>query len=414
MNLWNWIRDGWRKLLVRTAVLTAFWLLLAFIVATEFYFMARSGPVDVTWAKAAIEPLRDWLPWILLSPVVVAMADLVRFERQIWKQSLFIHLAACAIVAVAYETLLTTILPRPDIRMFTAAAPSIARTSKSSDNMMVTEDRIVAPTLGPVGAGLVYPRTSFWRSLLHRAALRTQFTAPIYWCIVCFCWVLNHFQETRERERRALELEKRLTQANLQALKMQLQPHFLFNTLNAISSLIHENPKAADDMLCALSQFLRMNLAVSSKNEVALQQELDFVDRYLEIQQTRFGERLRINRQIDPSVKAAMVPPLILQPLVENAIRHGLESRETGGTVTIRASRDNGTLRLEISDDGEGFKGGKLFAASEGIGLSNTKARLSELYGENHEFRLMVNKPSGARVTIAIPYRTHGEAHFSE
>ncbi len=234
-----------------------------------------------------------------------------------------------------------------------------------------------------------------------------QFTAPVYWWIVCGCWALSHFQESRERERRALELEARLNQANLQALKMQLQPHFLFNTLNAIATLIHENPQAADDMIGALSQFLRMCLDVSSQNEVPLQKELEFVSRYLDIQQTRFGGRLRVQREIDPAADGAMVPPLLLQPLVENSIRHGIETRECGGLVTIRVQRHEEMLRLEVCDDGGGFSGRELLAMSEGIGLSNTKARLQALYGEGHQFRLIANTPTGARVSIEIPFRTN-------
>jgi LytS/YehU family sensor histidine kinase len=217
---------------------------------------------------------------------------------------------------------------------------------------------------------------------------------------------LSHFQESRERERRALELEARLNEANLQALKMQLQPHFLFNTLNAIATLVHENPQAADDMIGSLSQFLRMCLDVSAQNEVPLQKELEFVNRYLDIQQTRFGGRLRVEREIDPRAEGAMVPPLLLQPLVENSIRHGFETRESGGVVTIRIQRREEMLRLEVCDDGGGFTGRELLARSEGIGLSNTKARLQALYGERHEFRLIANRPTGVCVHIEIPFRT--------
>jgi two-component system LytT family sensor kinase len=200
-------------------------------------------------------------------------------------------------------------------------------------------------------------------------------------------------------------LETQLSQANLQALKMQLQPHFLFNTLNAISSLIHENPKVADDMVGSLSQFLRTTLDVSSENEVPLRTELEFVDRYLEIQQTRFGDRLQINREMNSTAMDALVPPLILQPLVENAIRYGIESRETGGTVTIRALQQDDILHLEVSDDGEGFKGGQLLGGINGVGLSNTKARLQELYGNKHQFKLTTNQPTGACVKIELPFR---------
>ncbi|MGD0815509.1 MAG: histidine kinase [Verrucomicrobiota bacterium] len=245
-----------------------------------------------------------------------------------------------------------------------------------------------------------------WREELRRAVFSLQFSAPIYWWIVCGCWALSHFQESRERERRALELEARLNEANLQALKMQLQPHFLFNTLNAIATLVHENPQAADDMIGSLSQFLRMCLDVSAQNEVPLQKELEFVNRYLDIQQTRFGGRLRVEREIDPRAEGAMVPPLLLQPLVENSIRHGFETRESGGVVTIRIQRREEMLRLEVCDDGGGFTGRELLARSEGIGLSNTKARLQALYGERHEFRLIANRPTGVCVHIEIPFRT--------
>ena len=243
-----------------------------------------------------------------------------------------------------------------------------------------------------------------WSHFLQMAVLRTQFTIPIYCCIVCICWVTTHFQETRAQERRALELEAQLTQANLQALKMQLQPHFLFNALNAISSLIHENPDAADEMVGSLSQFLRMTLDMSSENEVPLRKELEFVARYLEIQQARFGERLRVCREIDLQNMNALVPPLILQPLVENAIRYGIESRETGGTITIRAAREGEVLRMEVADDGAGFNEAQLFGGRIGIGLSNTRNRLQELYGEKHQFRLTVNHPTGACVKMEIPF----------
>ena len=240
---------------------------------------------------------------------------------------------------------------------------------------------------------------------LQRAAFKTQFIVPIYWCIICVCWALNHLQESRERERRALELEARLAEANLRVLKMQLQPHFLFNALHAIASLIHESPKAADDMIGALSQFLRMNLEASAENEVALAKELEFVDRYLEIQQARFGDRLRFRRDVEPAARDAMVPPFILQPLVENSIRHGIEARESGGTVILRARKCAGKLHLEVSDDGGGFRDGELLSRTEGVGLSNTKARLQALYGEQHLFCLTQNHPAGACVTIEIPFR---------
>lgn len=488
MTIWRWIRKNWRMLLLKVALLLGFWLLLALVVGMQFYFatFGGTGAPRPAWGVTAATMLRDWFPWMLLSPIVVVVAEVFRFDRQRWLRNLVVHLATCIGIALGYESLLilnmngagspfvsagavplrpmhlgpamistgghgtnmafppgtnfTFPVPPPRMRVINtrldtngSASPDIVFSEIGSAplatldmptnnvtysfgtpalatgtfNLSTAKMEVFTMAGGIGGMGMMWLSPhSPWQGLVHRASMRMQFTTPIYLCIVCLCWVLNHFQEARERERRSAELEQRLMQANLQALKMQLQPHFLFNTLNAISSLVHENPKAADDMICSLSNFLRLSLEVSSQNEVPLQRELDFVDRYLEIQQTRFGERLHVQQHIAPDVKDALVPPLILQPLVENSIRHGLEAREQGGVITLQAFRRNEWLHLEITDDGEGFKNSELWNASEGIGLSNTKARLSELYGANHTFRLTANHPSGACVIIVIPFRT--------
>lgn len=452
---WSLKQNSWRALLIRTVLLTVLWLVVAFVFATEFYLSARGMPVKISWTDAARSAFRDWFPWMLLSPLAVILAGRFQFDRATWRRNLMIHLAACCLFTIVYEGLLVLVYPSPlaggigvfgDAGTVSSGLPgfgvvragpgsppplSLSINSNSitgverggffvtgtgplpaptnSNNMFVFSvgghSSFVPPTNGGSVGFQVFPTVSRWTQFLHIAMLKTQFTVPIYWCIVCICWVIGHFQEAGERDRRTLELEARLTQANLQALKMQLQPHFLFNTLNAISSLIYENPKVADNMIGSLSQFLRTTLDVSSQNEVPLSKELEFVDRYLEIQQTRFGDRLRIHREVASGVTNALVPPLILQPLVENAIRYGIESHETGGTMTIRAYREQEMLHLEISDDGEGFMGGQLLGTGNGIGLSNTKARLQELYGDKHQFKLTVNHPTGACVKIEIPFR---------
>jgi two-component sensor histidine kinase len=443
---------GWRALLIRMALFTVLWLGVAFVFATELYLSARGGPLKISWTLAAGSAFRDWCPWILLSPLAVILAGQFRFGRDTWRRSLMIHTAACIVFTIAYQgllmlpfsesyflstgdiTLVSQVMPPglPDVggKAGINSAPDAALHGSPKVTVVRNHPGSPFPPLPPSaesdagyvtrfeGASSFVPEpdavvTGGFRALgsarttrfLHMAVLRTQFTVPIYLCIVCVCWVINHFQETSDRERRTLELETRLTQANLRALKMQLQPHFLFNTLNAISSMIHENPKAADDMVGSLSQFLRTTLDVSAKNEVPLRTELEFVDRYLEIQQTRFGERLRIQREMDSTVMDAMVPPLVLQPLVENAIRYGIESRESGGMVTIRAVREGDVLHLEVSDDGEGFSGGQMLGTGSGIGLSNTKARLEGLYGEKHQFKIIANHPTGACVKIEIPFK---------
>jgi two-component sensor histidine kinase len=438
---WTFRQKGWRALFIKTALMAVLWLVVAFVFATEFYLSARGGPIKISWTAAAASALHDWFPWVLLSPVAVILGERFRFDRNTWRHSLMAHITACLFFIIAYEGLLLLVYPTAftfsargvdgGIGIFQAVGSSsfplpassnaavfesgklqfgMGPMSLSANSNVLTvvgvgNDSSFTPSAGHVGFGSSFLPVSRWTQFLRLAMMRTQFTIPIYWCIVCVCWVVHHFQETSERERRTLELETRLTGANLQALKMQLQPHFLFNTLNSISSLIYENPKAADDMVASLSQFLRTTLDVSETNEVPLRKELDFTDRYLEIQQTRFGDRLRIRREIGSAVMEAQVPPLILQPLVENAVRHGIETRETGGTVTIRALRKGDVLHLEVSDDGEGFRNGQLLGAGNGVGLSNTKARLQGLYGNKHQFKLTVNEPSGACVRIDIPFR---------
>jgi two-component sensor histidine kinase len=470
---WSLKRRGWQAPFSKMALLTGLWLLMAFVFATEFYLSARSGPLRITWMTAFAGTFRDWFPLVLLSPVTVVLAEKCRFDRNTWKRKLLIHLAACFLFTIVYEGLLLLASPAPfmvstggvsgSIGMISTAEamppgqpgfggsiqviqpPELSFPPSSNDflhepgTLRVEVGRLAVPensnivtivhgSDGPVHASpnrhfrvgfMTFSSANKWTHFLHLTMIRTQFTIPIYLCIVCVCWVINYFQEANDRERRTLELETRLNQANLQALKMQLQPHFLFNTLNAISSLIHENPKAADDMIGSLSQFLRSTLDISTRNEVPLRMEMEFVDRYLEIQQTRFGDRLRIHREVEPAVIEALVPPLILQPLVENAIRYGIESRETGGTVCIQAVRKGDLLHLEISDDGEGFSANRLLQNGNGIGLSNTKARLQELYGRRHQFKVTANQPRGACVKIEIPFlisesniqRTHEHSH---
>jgi hypothetical protein len=455
MKFWIWIRKSWRRLLIRSALLIGLWVVLSFVVAMQLYFMGMNAPLQIPWALVAESTLRDWIPWMLLSPVVVAMADLFQFDRRTWRSSLVVHLLACVLVAFAFEGLMAWMLPKPQLRLFTAGGfgavngvqvlqagefggdsnlmpnlPSFERANPAAGAVQVFPGkmgggyvmRLENPSLatnlsGPPfplsthavgtisGGGPVFSTPSLWRQLLYRAAIRIRFTTPIYCCIVCLCWVFTYFRESHERERRALELEKRLTQANLQTLKTQLQPHFLFNTLNAISSLVRKNPDAADDMIGSLSDFLRMNLDTAYQHEVPLRREIEFLDLYLEIQQARFGERLRVQKEIDPSALGIAVPTLILQPLVENSVRHGIEPRETGGTIVVRAQRHNDTLRLEVRDDGEGLKGDQLLAIRHGIGLSNTKARLQELYGDAHRFLLTPNVGRGLVVVVDIPWR---------
>jgi sensor histidine kinase YesM len=231
--------------------------------------------------------------------------------------------------------------------------------------------------------------------------LKARTNIPIYWVVVSIVHALTYYRRSQDRERKAVELEARLTDAKLEALRMQLQPHFLFNTLNAISTLVHRDPRAADEMIANLSELLRATLD-TTEPEIPLRQELEFLDRYLEIQQVRFGERLRIEKKIDATALDALVPTLILQPLVENAMHHGIEPQTTPGLVRIAASREGESLRLTVHDNGTPAKPGP--KSREGIGLPNTRARLQEMYGNLGRLTLTSASEGGFTVDLEVPY----------
>jgi two-component sensor histidine kinase len=233
----------------------------------------------------------------------------------------------------------------------------------------------------------------------------TAFPANIvyYWLLVGVGHGLEYYGALRQREAQNALLSRRLVQAELHLLKSQLQPHFLFNTLHAISALMHRDVKAADRMLARLSQLLRAALDYSGTHEVSLREELEFLEPYVEIEQARLGDRLALEIDVGPNVLEARVPHMILQPLVENAIRHGIAPRACPGRVVIRARGSRDVLDLEVWDDGPGLANGK--AANGGLGLTNTRARLQQLYGEHFRFEPRNAPQGGFQVGITIPFR---------
>jgi two-component system, LytTR family, sensor kinase len=216
-----------------------------------------------------------------------------------------------------------------------------------------------------------------------------------------------YYRRYREREQAAEQLARGLTEARLQALKMQLQPHFLFNTLNAISALIPAEAKPARRMLARLGDLLRATLEHEATQEVTLREELAFLQPYLEIEQARLEERLTVVMNIAPETLDARVPHLLLQPLVENAVRHGIASRIEPGTVEISASRgaDGRFLQLEIKDDGRGLARQDEARPRRSVGLTNIRSRLEQLYGSEHRFKLENQAEGGVLVRISVPFR---------
>jgi LytS/YehU family sensor histidine kinase len=251
-----------------------------------------------------------------------------------------------------------------------------------------------------LGSGSAIPA-----SRLFSGYLASWFTLDsiVYCTLLAVYHALVYYRVSQDRALRASQLEARLAQSQLQVLRMQLQPHFLFNTLHTISALMHRDVKRADSMIAALSDLLRMSLRSVGVQEVELREELDFLQRYLEIMSLRFGDRLTVTLDIDPQMLDARVPTLVLQPLVENAFRHGFGDGMRAGQVRVTVRPDGEMLRCEVVDNGRGLPQN---GAREGVGTSNTRARLRHLYGERFSLELTANPGGGARVSLAIPYHS--------
>jgi len=349
-----------RKPVARWTLGFCFWTLLGLSFASHFYISsAKAGP-GVSWKQAVNFALGDWYVFALLSVPVIRLAQYFRFEVGMWKRSLCVHAVGSILFSFAYMVLRACV-------------------------------------------GQWQSQASFNEVFRHLLVKTWHFNLLIYWVIVAVSNAFDYYRKYRERELRASELEKGLAQAKLQALQMQLNPHFLFNTLHSISSLMHKDIEAADRMITRLSDLLRAALDSARTQEVTLQQELELLELYLAIEKTRFGSRLTVKTNIAPETLGAQVPSLILQPLVENAIRHGIEPRARPGCIELRSQRVDGALLLAVSDDGAGLDGrGEI---KEGVGLSNTRARLRELYGADHHFQLSRRASGGVRVELRIPFR---------
>ena len=225
-----------------------------------------------------------------------------------------------------------------------------------------------------------------------------------YWILVLGHLGWQFYRRYRERERQAAALAAELVQARLQALRMQINPHFLFNTLHTISSLIHSQPETADRMIARLSELLRATLDAGETQEVPLREEIDFLKRYLEIEQMRFADRLTVAFDIEAKANELLVPHLILQPLVENALRHGIERREEAGRLEISAAICNGdTLELKVRNNGNDLPDENGEPLREGIGLKNVRSRLTHLYGAAQSFELRKSPGGGVDACLRIP-----------
>jgi two-component sensor histidine kinase len=359
----------------------AVWTFLGVFTASQAYlilysarlagpYLPKETPAASWWELLQLQ-LAEWYIWGLLSLIVFWLARRFPLEREAWRRSLLVHLPASIVLAFAETTL-------------SALASEVLRQA------------IPKPTIS-------------WSVLLLFFTAKFHQNFFIYWVLVAVHQALHYYRKFQERELRASQLEARLAQTRLQVLQMQLHPHFLFNTLNAISALIHQDVELADQMIARLGDLLRATLDNANRHEVALCQELDFVRPYLEIEQARLGDRLAVRVDVDPATLDALVPNLLLQPLVENAVRHGIAPRPQGGCIEIRARRDGSSLHLEVRDDGLGFDRSS-GPFPEGVGLSNTRARLRQLYGASHRLELLTDRDRGLAVRVTIPFRERAES----
>ncbi len=334
---------------------------------------------SASWRETVSFGASFWALWLLFLPAVAWLSFRFPIERKRLLRNAGLHLVACLLIVGAN---------RATYRAFDRLSPRAQRSERPGRSLNSKSAKLGPPAAFGVFIGL-------------RAALDVL----VYGSLVGICQGIRNFRISQERERRAAKLEARLTSAKLQALRMQINPHFLFNTLNSIAALLYVNPRAADEMLGDLSELLRRSLDSMEEQEVPLAQELEFIGGYISIEQKRFGERLRVEQSVPDELRKALVPALILQPLVENAIRHGIDPRRGPGLISIEAKQEDQHLHLVVRDDGRGLPGGDLNSSGgRGIGLANTEARLRGLYGQDQSFSFGGAEPKGCRVDIHLPF----------
>ncbi|HEU0172817.1 MAG TPA: histidine kinase [Blastocatellia bacterium] len=328
-----------------------------------------SGGLSPVW-RTFLYQLAIWLAWMALAPVALWFRRRWPLERGALKRALPAHLIAVLLLCAAHSGVVLLMM----WLIMSAGQP-------------FTDQRLIALL------------TYWWVRDL-------PFCALFYCLILGIDSALDYHRQFRERELRASQLEAQLAQAQLQMLKMQLHPHFLFNTLNGITGLVRDNDNAAAvQMLVGLSDLLRQTLDNAGKQEVRLCEELEWLELYLKLQQIRFSDRLQVSVDAAPETLEALAPNLITQPLVENAIRHGLAPRAAPGSVSLSARRVNGRLELRVCDDGVGLPEGWRIAIGKGVGLLNTEARLRQLYGADFTLEARNREQGGVEVLVDIPFR---------
>lgn len=346
----------------------AIWLGIALWDATQTVVVMRSEHMHHRWAYLFLTMALSWLPWALATPWVLRLG---RWQPVQWRKMRpwLVHAATCACIGLVYAAWVA--------------------------GMEVLWDPWANETPpGPYGDLLL---KKFYNQLLASVIL--------YGCILLLGYLLESRERLARQQTEAARLNEQLSKAQLSALRQQIEPHFLFNTLNAVAGLIREGRNdAAVNMIAGLSDLLRRVLDDSHRQEVPLGEELEFLQKYLDIQKARFAERLELRVEVPGELCRARVPSLILQPIVENAVKHGIAKRAQGGAIEISAARTNGVLTLSVYNDGptlpEDWERNKA-----GIGISNVRTRLESLYGNAFELKMGNEQSRGVKVSVSVPFR---------
>jgi two-component system, LytTR family, sensor kinase len=352
-----------------------FQVLSALLYSGQSYWLMYRG---VSWWTLALYYSAINLFWAAVSPIVLWLTYRFAIERSRWIPNLAIHVLAASVLsfaALAYQALID--------HYFSVFPPMV-------DGGLLREYRHLI--------------VMYFQGGQH-AVPQVSPGVLIYFAILGSIHAFDYYQRYRDRELQAARLREQLAQSQLQVLRAQLQPHFLFNTLNSIVGLIrnHEN-KAAVNMTTQLSDLLRQVLAYSDKQEAPLREEMEVTQRYLEIQQMRFSDRLKIEIHLDPETLDAKVPSLILQPLVENALVHGIAKRASNSLVALRAERRNGVLAIEVYNDGPQLPNEWKLEKCTGYGLANIRARLQQQYPAQHKFTISNKGAEGVAANLVIPF----------
>jgi two-component system LytT family sensor kinase len=364
----------WRRRWRRLGLIWGIWTFIGLVFTLQGYFTSFRSEQPMTIGDSAYLQFTWSYLWALATPLVLWAATKIPIERSNWLRALLLHVP----ISLGLSMILTAI--------------------------------------GHVFVWLYWGRTmgrpfSFERMGRFVIANFSE-GIGIYMLIALTSYALNYYRRYRESQLRTFQLEAQLSQAQLQALKMQLHPHFLFNTLHSISALLNKNPESARKMITRLGDFIRLTLENSGSQEVTLEQEMTFLRCYLEIERIRFQDRLVTRVNVSDQTLDAKVPNLILQPIVENAIRHGIAPRSTPGLIEIEAERRNSTLRIQVRDNGPGLPSHRTSENmfKKGLGLANTEKRLEQLYGAAHLFDLSDHPEGGLLVTLEIPFHKDDSA----